>query len=55
MVIPLLITAEECARSFLDDEYEPTYRQFLEEATQLDWNYNTRITDENAAAAVNIF
>ena len=53
-----LIFAGECealARDWLDNVYEPDMRALLEGYVQKDWEYNTDITDENAAESVRAF
>ena len=50
--------AGECevlARDWLDNVYEPDMRALLEGYVQKDWEYNTDITDENAAESVRCF
>lgn len=49
------ILAGECealARDWLDNVYEADMRTLLEGYVQKDWEYNTDITDENAAESV---
>ncbi len=43
---------ENFAVDWLDNTYEPEMRAFYENYVQKDWEYNTNINDENAAASV---
>jgi hypothetical protein len=51
-VLCLIAECEAEAEQWLDQVYEVEYRALLEPAIQKDWEYNTNVTDENAAAAV---
>ena len=51
----MCIFSEECeaaAKDWLDNTYEEEYRLLLETWTQRDWEYNTNINDDTAAASV---
>lgn len=45
---------EEAARQWLNNDFEPEYRQLLEFASQEDWEYNTDISTQHALDSVGL-